>query len=247
MKVQSKVFSINPEIALIDSGINPWHFHVQGVEGGLAYCLNSRGNVIEDSDFSDTIGHGTAIAGIIREKVSFARLYAVKIFHKDLNASVSQLLAALEWAIDKNIKIIHLSLGTQREEYMDDLQRLCQYAYDKGIVIIAAARAPDDRLFPSVFETVIGVYWNHECDETSIVYHPENAVEFGAYGWPRAIPGLPQERNFRGNSFAAAHITAKAAQLLEKNPNAGTLWVREMLTKTAKKNDQKPTKEMYCG
>ncbi len=222
---------MNPEIALIDSGVNPWHFHVQGVEGGLGFCLNSEGSVTESFDFNDEIGHGTAIAGIIRGKVPNARIYALKIFHKNLNAPVSLLLAALEWAVNHNIKIIHLSLGTEREEYRADLENLCQCAYDRGIVIIAAARSPDDRVYPSVFETVIGVYWNHECDENSVIYHTGNLVEFGAHGWPRAIPGMPQEQNFRGNSFAVAHVTARAAMLLEKNPGAGLLWVKEELAK----------------
>ncbi len=97
---------MSPDIAIIDSGINPWHVHVQGVEGGVAFHLNSEGEITEDDDFRDAIGHGTAIAGIIREKVPFARIYAVKIFHEELNAPVSLLLAALEWAIDRNIRII---------------------------------------------------------------------------------------------------------------------------------------------
>ena len=227
---------MSPDIAIIDSGINPWHVHVQGVEGGVAFHLSSEGDVTEDGDFRDAIGHGTAIAGIIREKVPFARIYAVKIFLIELNAPVSLLLAALEWAIDKNIKIIHLSLGIVREEYRSELERLCQYASDKGIMILAAARSPEDLVYPAVFDTVIGVCRDHGCDETSICYYPESRVEFGAYGQPRAIPGLPQEKNFRGNSFAVAHVTARVAQLLERNPDAEPLQVREMLIKMAGKH-----------
>lgn len=222
-----------PKIALIDSGVNPGHFHVQGVEGGLGFCVNSEGRVTESSDFNDEIGHGTAIAGIIRGKVPSARIYALKIFHKDLNAPVSLLLAALEWAIRHNIEIIHLSLGTEREEYRADLEKLCRRAYHKGIVILAAARSPDDRVYPSAFETVIGVYRNRDCDENSVVYHPGSPVEFGAHGFPRAIPGIPQERNFCGNSFAVAHVTARAVQVLEKHPNAGVDTVKDKLAETA--------------
>lgn len=225
--------SIN--IAIIDSGVNPWHSHVQGVEGGLAFYLNSSGQVLRNDDFRDELGHGTAIAGIIRQNVPLARLYAIKIFHEKLEAPASLLLAALEWATKDNIKIIHLSLGTERAEYRLSLRKLCQHAYDKNIVIIGAARRSNDQLFPAIFDTVIGAYWNRECDEASLIYHPGNAVEFGAYGWPRALPGRPKRLNFSGNSFAAARVTAKAAQLLEKNPNGGTLWVKEMLAKNAEK------------
>jgi subtilisin family serine protease len=223
------------DVALIDSGVNPWHSHVCGVEGGTAFRLSSSGEVVESDDFRDEIGHGTALAGIIRERIPDAKLYALKIFWKDLNAPFSVLLAALGWAIDRKIKIVNLSLGTKRIKDRDRLQNLCKRAFDNNIVIVAAAGAPDDLVFPSSFETVIGVYWNRQCDETSLIYHPANNVEFGAYGRPRALPGLQQEHNLSGSSFASAHVAAKAAQLLERNGNRGIDWIREMLAGEATK------------
>jgi len=217
------------DIAIIDSGINPWHSHVQGIEAGLAFSLNGSGEVVQGSDFQDHLGHGTAIAGIIREKVPLAKFYAVKIFHEKLEAPASLLLAALAWSIQGKIKIIHLSLGTEKVKYREALRTLCQKACDEGLLIIAAARGPKDRIFPAVFDTTIGVYWDKECDNGALVYHPGNAIEFGAYGRPRAIPGLPQERNFCGDSFAAAHVTVRAAQILEKVPGAGTSRIKQLL------------------
>ncbi len=218
-------------IAIIDSGINPGHPHVGDVAGGLSLDLNPQGEAIKSDDFHDAIGHGTAIAGVIRGKSPDAKLYAIKIFHEALKAPSSLLLAALEWAVRSRMKMVHLSLGTVHEEDRDALKKLCQSAYDKGMVIIAAARSRDDRVFPAVFETVIAAYHHPECDETTLVHHPEGPIEFGACGLPRPLPGLPQELNFRGHSFAAAHITAKVARMLEKNPDAETLWVKGELGK----------------
>jgi len=206
-------------IALIDSGINPNHRHVRWVEGGLGFTPGPEGKVVTGPDFSDKIGHGTAIAGIFREEALSARLYALKIFHRDLYAPASLLLASLKWAVLRNIKIIHLSLGTEAKKHKSELEALCHTAFSKDIVIVAAARSADDRIFPSVFKTVIGVYWNQECNPSDLIYHRNNTIEFGAYGYPRPLPGLPQERNFHGHSFAAARITARAAQLLERHPD----------------------------
>jgi len=222
-------------IAIIDSGINPWHSHVKGVEGGVAFYQDPSGKVLVQDDFMDGIGHGTAIAGIIRKKAPRAVLHAVKIFHEALHAPAALLLSGLEWAVREHVKIIHLSLGTVKEEFRDPLEEICRRAYDEGVMIVAAARGSDDRIFPAAFETVTGVYWNRECDEGSLVHHPGCPVEFGAYGRPRPIPGLPQERNFCGDSFAAAHVTGMAARLLEKTPGAGTRWLKETLAKTANK------------
>jgi len=96
------------EIAIIDSGINPWHSHVQGVAGGISFHLRASGKVVEGVDFSDELGHGTAIAGVIRERNSQASIYAVKIFHQTLEAPAALLLAALNWAINTRVKIIRV-------------------------------------------------------------------------------------------------------------------------------------------
>jgi hypothetical protein len=221
------------DITIIDSGINPWHSHVQGVQGGIALQLTESGQVMAGEDFRDELGHGTAIAGVIREKAPHARLHAVKIFHRKLAAPIALLLGALEWAVQQPSKIIHLSLGTELEEYRPELARLCRLAHESNRIIVAAARSPDDLVYPGSFETVIGVCWNREGGQNSLIFHPDKAVEFGAYGRPKPIEGLPQEQNFGGSSFAAARVTAMAAQLLEQNPAAGVGWVKDMLKKKA--------------
>ncbi|CCK78803.1 S8 family serine peptidase [Desulfobacula toluolica] len=225
---------MNPDIAIIDSGVNPHHFHVQTVSGGHGYGVNSKGQIEKTRDFKDEIGHGTAICGIIRQKAPFADLYAIKIFHRDLTASASSLIEALKWAIDKPFKIIHLSLGVENEALAQNLKPLCQKAHDRNILILASARGPEDRIFPAFFQTVIGVYWNHDCDKDQMVFHPESKIEFGAHGLPRAIPGMPQEQNFRGNSFAVAHVTAKAAQLMKHHPDKNIFQIKKQLAASAK-------------
>jgi subtilisin family serine protease len=131
------------EVAIIDSGINPWHSHVQGVAGGIAFRLRAAGEAVADDDFRDGLGHGTAIAGVIREQAPRADLFAVKIFHGELNAPMELLRAALEWVIDRRIKLVHLSLGTVREKNRPVLEALCRQAVDSRIVIVAAAPGTD--------------------------------------------------------------------------------------------------------
>ncbi len=220
-----------PDIAIIDSGINPDHVHVQEVIGGHSLIMDSNGEVKKKIDFSDEIGHGTAIAGIIRKHAPFAGLYGIKIFQKELYASGQILMESLKWAIKNNFKIIHLSLGIESEKYKKKLQALCRDAHDRGIVIVSAARSSEDQLLPASFETVIGVYWNRDCSEEKLIYHPGKVINFGAHGWPRPIPGMPQKYNFRGNSFAVAHVTAKVAQILALSPDTNIAFVIKELLK----------------
>lgn len=225
------------DIVIIDSGANPWHSHVQGVAGGISFHLDESGEVLASDDYRDESGHGTAIAGVIRETVPKARLHAVRVFRRELEAPMAVLQTALEWAVQKRPKMIHLSLGTEREEYRPALEEICRQACEQGTVIVASARNPEDRVYPGVFDTVIGVCWDRSCTESTIVCHPGKQVEFGACGQPRALPGLPEEMNFKGSSFAAARVTALAARMLEEHPQQGTEWVRRTLKTMAKEEN----------
>jgi subtilisin family serine protease len=51
-------------IAIIDSGVHASHPHVNGVAGGIAITPDGR----EDPDYTDRLGHGTAVTAVIREK-----------------------------------------------------------------------------------------------------------------------------------------------------------------------------------
>ena len=151
------------DIAIIDSGINPTHPHVQGVAGGVSFDFNGKGRIIEKECFEDRIGHGTAIAGIFREALPTARIWALKVFQDDLTASSRLLLASLDWAVRADMKIIHLSLGTEREADHWPIEKLCQKAHQKGQLITAAARGCNDTVYPARLDTVIGTYWDKRC------------------------------------------------------------------------------------
>ncbi len=221
------------EIAVIDSGINPWHSHVQGWVEGIGLRVGRSGRIVESGDYRDEIGHGTAIAGLIREKAPQARLYAIKIFHDELQAPTGVLLASLSRAIRRGSKVIHLSLGTERRQDRPPLERLCREAHRRRIVIVASARSPEDDVMPASLGTVIGVCAHPGGRRDALVYYPGMPVEFGAYGRPRTLPGLPEERNFFGASVAAARVTALAARLLERHPRAGAGWVKKQLREQA--------------
>jgi hypothetical protein len=222
------------DIALIDSGINAAHSHVGNVAGGVSLSLDSNDDLVVTDDFSDEIGHGTAIAGVICAGSQLARLHAVKIFHDELKAATPLLLAALEWAVEKGMKMIHLSLGTERAEDEETLSTVCRIAHERDIIIVASARSHDDTVLPAALDSVIGVCWDKGCNEDFLIYYSDAPIEFGAYGLPRPLPGMPQEMNFRGHSFAAARVTARAAKLLEDNPGGGVGWVRQELAQSAR-------------
>lgn len=222
-----------PEIAVIDSGVNPYHPHVGHILGGHGLEETQPGRVEKTAGFMDEIGHGTAICGILHHKAPLAKLYAVKIFKTRLSASVPLLTGALKWCIDRRFHIIHLSLGVANSEYAGELEDLCRLAVQKNIVILASAEGPDSRMSPACFDSVIGVWGHPECPWDQVRFQPDARVKFSAHPHPRPIPGLSQENNFRGHSFAVAHVTARVARLRKENPDKRPAWIKAELAQRA--------------
>jgi subtilisin family serine protease len=218
-------------VFVIDSGANPYHSHVRGVAGGARVFRGPDGEIRrEEGSFRDELGHGTAITAIIRHVAPAARIHAIKIFSGTHSATVDVLEAALAYAVDAGARVVNLSLGVGEDVSPRPLGALTRDAAGRGVILVASARNGTCRNgYPALLPDVIGVAGDGRLGERSLRYLAGEPFECRASGWPRPLPGLPPERNFRGNSFAAARVTGAVACLLENRPGADLAAVREML------------------
>jgi hypothetical protein len=185
-------------IAIIDSGVHPGHPHVGQVAGTIHFTAHGPG-----TDPVDRLGHGTAVAGAIREKAPHADLFAVKVFDRRLSASIGAILLALAWCREQRMDLINLSLGTENPEHR---AALIDAVEENGIVVSAS------HMLPGSLPGVIGVAADETCPRDAWRYR--DGVYF-ASPYPRPIPGVPVERNLHGVSFAVANMTGLVAQALE--------------------------------
>lgn len=186
-------------IAIIDSGIHPGHPHVGEIAGAVS--LTPYG---ETDDTIDRMGHGTAVAGAIREKMPEAELYAVKVFDRRLSASIGIILSALQWCRDHAMDIVNLSLGTTNVAHRDSFSQ----TIGSDLLVVSAAGA-----LPGDLPEVIGVAPDCDCPRGS--YRFQNGL-FYASPYPRPIPGVAIDRNLQGVSFAVANMTGLAARILSE-------------------------------
>lgn len=205
-------------VALIDSGINVQHSHVGFLAGGIAFSATDAGEVRESSDYADRLGHGTALAGILRAKAPHVELYAVKIFTDRLAASITVLEAALRWAVEQRMHIINLSLGTTNVAHRSRLEAIVTLANASGSLLVASSPPGRMDVFPAVLPGAIGVAGDDECGWSEHRYIADDPIPFRAHPCPRPLPGPAQARNFRGHSFASAHLSAALTLLLEQRP-----------------------------
>jgi subtilisin family serine protease len=191
-------FFLLVKIAIIDSGIHAGHPHVGEIAGAVEITLSGEGN-----DPIDRLGHGTAVAGAVREKAPEAELYAVKVFDRRLSANIGVILRALEWCRSHHMDLINLSLGTENPGHRDSFLRVI----GEDLLVVSAAGA-----LPGSLAEVIGVAADADCPRDSFRYR--DGV-FYASPYPRPIPGVPVARNLQGASFAVANMTGLVARALK--------------------------------
>lgn len=198
----------------MDSGVFPEHPHVGGVAGGVA--IRSDGS--ESDDWLDRLGHGTAVAAAIREKVPEAELLAVRVFEQALTSDIGVLIRGIEWAVRQDCHLINLSLGTSRPEHEARLRTVVEWATGEGAIVVAAGEDGQVRWLPGSLPLagVVGVQvdWSSPRDACRVEVADDGQVTCRASGYPREIPGVPPERNLKGLSFAVANVTGLAARVI---------------------------------
>ena len=209
-------------VAVIDSGVHASHPHVNGVAGGVG--IDSEGR--EHGDYVDRLGHGTAVAAVIREKAPDAALLAVKVFDRELAATGVALVSACEWALREGAHLVNLSLGTLNPDHETALADVVRRLRAAGAIVIAAgssASAAEGRYGGWLPGSLPGVWsvsldWSIPREEAHVVFGADGSVTFRASGLPRPIPGVPPEKNLKGLSFAVANTTGVLAAILARHP-----------------------------
>lgn len=198
--------------------------------------------------YQDSTGHGTSVAGIICARKSEDRicgiasnvdLYAARVLDGSNQAPIDRIVAAIDWAIQKKVNIIHMSFGTKY--YSEELEDAVQRAHQNNILIIASAgnagNAAEDEStieYPAAFDEVLSVGATNSDnavteisstgEELDVVAPGDQILSIGALG------GVMVER---GTSISAAHVTGVAAVLWGKHPEASSGFIRGLLSGSA--------------
>ena len=216
-------------VAIIDSGVTAGHPHVGAVLNGVRIGADG-----EDAEYSDRVGHGTAVAGAIREKVPDAELLAVRVFDRELTTTAGILARAIEWAVLHKAQIINVSLGTPNAAHAERLAAAVQLADEAGALVVAAATNAGRPVWPGALPSVVAVEaaWDVPRDVIRVGDRPDGSLLLWASAFPRPISGVPAERNLQGVSFAVANATGFLARFRQANADARSIaQVREALTR----------------
>lgn len=195
-------------IGVIDTGVNPWHSHVRGGVTGLRIYLDGNGLIREDDDFRDVVGHGTAVAGILRQQLPDAEIFAVRVFEQGLSSYPSVVARAVLRAAAEGCSILNLSLGMPPGPGSELLTEACREVMETGCIIVAAGHPENSRLLPASIPGVLGVVADDFVPVGEIRKNQDKCYPYAASGSPRDLERVLTSDNLRGNSFACARVTA---------------------------------------
>ncbi|MFH1181896.1 MAG: S8 family peptidase [Candidatus Woesearchaeota archaeon] len=217
------------KVAVIDTGIDYTHPELRnnfGSEKGY--------NFVDGKEPYDDNGHGTHVSGIIAGKkcgiATDCQLYSLKVLNKDGEGTEADSMAAIEWALKKNVDIVNMSLGAPVASAA--FEDMCYYAKSQGLLLVAAAGNNGyGASYPAAFDdAVIAVaavdYDNNHADFSNI--YETNDISAPGVDITSSYPGGYE--TLSGTSMAAPHVTGSLAIALGLS---GSDDLEEIMEKTA--------------
>ncbi|WP_265112210.1 S8 family peptidase [Halosolutus halophilus] len=231
------------DIAIVDTGIDSDHPDLQANLGKGKAFVECKGNPRmcrkpwdDDNDHgthcagtADAVDNNEGVVGVSTE----ATLHAVKVLDKRGSGSFSDVAAGIEYVADQGWDVASLSLGASSGSQA--VKDAGQYAYDKGVLLVAAAGndgpCTDCVGYPAAYSEFVAVSATSEDDSLASFSSTGPEVEIAAPGEDvySTIPGGYD--TFSGTSMACPHVSGAGGQLMA-NGYTNTE-ARQQLTDTA--------------
>ena len=236
-----------PENGLDDDG-NGYADDIYGWDFTDAPNLQAEGDYIEgDNEPIDESGHGTHVAGIAGAMPNNGIGIAGVAWECPLMAIRAGLslggssrmqdddsASAIVYAADNGASVINMSWGSEHRSFV--IQDAIDYAYARGVVLIAAAGNSQKpaTIFPAAYRKVIAVASTEQHQQRFYQSNFGASIDIGAPG--NVILSTQINNQYRlltGTSMASPHVAGVAALILAKRPALTHEEVRHILINTA--------------
>lgn len=220
------------KVCVIDSGIDGSHPAFTGkIRAQFDVVTDHMGVRCVPAEVTDSIGHGTACAGIILQLAPEAEIYSVKVIGQESHGTADQLMAGLTFALDQGFDVINMSLGTTDDSVSRRLGALADRAFYEGRIIVAAANNFGQVAFPAHFSSVLAVNMEGFEDPETLRYEWGNSIEMSARGVYVEAPAMGGGTQlYTGTSFACPHVSGLLARLLSVYPGLAAFEARFALS-----------------
>ncbi|MFE1204934.1 type VII secretion-associated serine protease mycosin [Streptomyces sp. NPDC058762] len=238
------------QVAVIDTGVdvkNPQLTDAVDASKGKNYLpkKNDKGEKIDrgnDHGTTDTVGHGTRVAGIIAarpaEGTGFVGLapestiIPIKQNDAEGNGTAATLATSIRYAVDAGADVINISQDTAKSVKPDStLESAVDYALGKEVVVVASAGndglgGKDKTTYPASYDGVLAVASSDRNNERASFSQAGEFIGVAAPGVDMisTVPGGGHCSD-NGTSFSAPYVAAVAALLKSAYPK----WTAEQI------------------
>lgn len=210
---------INQKIGVLDTGVQIDHPDLIGK-------LMTGYNIVDDNtNVTDTSGHGTHVAGIcgavtnnnlgVAGMAPSAAIMPIKVLSDNGDGFVNHIAEGIIYAIEQGCKVINLSLGGTFNSIT--LQNAVDYAWSRGAVVVAAAGNSSSLVatYPASYHNVIAVAATNQFDQLAYFSNFGFWVDVAAPGVDILSTFLSNKYAFlSGTSMATPFVSGLAANLL---------------------------------
>ena len=172
-----------------------------------AILEQSTAAILESAPLPAAFGHGTMIAGLIHLVAPTASIMPLKAFTADGSAQLSDLVAAIYYAVDNGATVINMSftLAAPSQSMLDAIS----YATSQGVLCVAAAGNSGIQIdtYPASWSGVLDVASTTNADQRSLFSNWSSRVDLSA-------PGEALITAYPGNHYAAAWGTSFSTALV---------------------------------
>jgi subtilisin family serine protease len=163
--------------------------------------------ILDANQIPSHFGHGTMVAGLIHLVAPTAPIMPLKAFNADGSARLSDIVAAIYYAVDHGAKVINMSFSTLTPS--PTLTDAVQYAASKNVICVASAGNDGipEVVYPAAYPGVIGVASTNAVDQRSLFSN------YGPGSFSLAAPGEALITTYPGNNYAGVWGTSFSTAL----------------------------------
>lgn len=155
-----------------------------------------------------SFGHGSMVTRSVLEHAPDVEIALAQVFGSDRQASVEQVIDALQWLKDLNVQIVNLSFGLRLK--VPRLACAIESVAAQGVIVVASGPARGQPVYPAAYDACVSVTGDARCAPGEISWLRGEAAEFGTH----SLTDRSQPIRGGGASIASARMSGLIARLL---------------------------------
>jgi hypothetical protein len=221
-------------IAVIDSGVDQSHPDLQGSVVEAFSAVSGNGSDPHGTEISGIISANGIVRGVAPE----AKLLDVRVFAgergRQSTATTFNLVRGIDWALSKRARVLNMSFTGPSDSLLEES---IKKAAAMGAITVAAAGNGGPQAAPAYPAAYAGVIAVTAIDVDDRLYSLANRGSYISVAAPGvdvlAPSGNHAHQIVSGTSYAAAHVSAVVALMIERYPTIDVDAARLALTAAA--------------